>query len=92
MNDLIDTYLDDVPQRLADLQSALDAMDADGLHRASHTLKGSSSNLGLLGVMRPCTELSDRTRNGNTDGAAELVTEILAASKRAETILEGQRG
>ena len=91
VNDLIDTYLNDVPQRLAELQDALSPPDADRLHRASHTLKGSSSNMGLKAVMSLSAELCNKTRQGDVSGAEDLVASIIAASERAEHILAEQR-
>jgi signal transduction histidine kinase/DNA-binding response OmpR family regulator len=46
--DLIDTYLRGGVELLAAMEAALAEKDIDGVHRAAHTLKGASANLGAV--------------------------------------------
>ena len=46
--ELIDTYLDDTPNRLHNMRGALDAGEAEVFVREAHTLKSSSANLGAM--------------------------------------------
>ena len=46
VRELIEIYLQDTPQRIAELDEALAKGDVPTFTRAAHTLKGSSSNFG----------------------------------------------
>jgi HPt (histidine-containing phosphotransfer) domain-containing protein len=50
LRELIDVFLEDVPQRFAEIEKALAASDAVLLTRAAHTIKGSCSNFGAAGL------------------------------------------
>jgi HPt (histidine-containing phosphotransfer) domain-containing protein len=50
LRELIDVFLEDVPQRIIEVEKALAASDAVLLTRAAHTIKGSCSNFGAAGL------------------------------------------
>lgn len=57
---LIDTFLTDSTQKLADMQRALAAGQCDDLRRAAHSFKGSSSNIGAAGIVAICKSIEDQ--------------------------------
>ena len=59
LNELIELYLTDVPPQLAALREAVEAGDAHAVERISHTLKGSSANMGAVRMEALCTELEE---------------------------------
>jgi len=73
--ELIDLYLDSTPRRIEEIRNAT----ADGascvIKRLAHTLKGSSSTLGLRGVAYACQQLEDL--NSTSDPIANTLLEIL---------------
>lgn len=50
LRELIDVFLEDVPQRIAEIEKALASSDAVLLTRAAHTIKGSGSNFGAAAL------------------------------------------
>jgi two-component system sensor histidine kinase/response regulator len=46
--DLIDVYLADTPNRIAQMRGAVGGGDTDTLSREAHTLKSSSANVGAM--------------------------------------------
>ena len=46
LREVVDIFLSDTPERLAELKVSFSAQDAPGFIRAAHTMKGSASNLG----------------------------------------------
>ncbi len=52
---LIETFLDDGAQRIAELHGFVE--DADALRRAAHALKGGASNIGATILARLCADL-----------------------------------
>jgi len=55
--ELIDLYLEDAPARLKEIRDAVAENDASLLKRATHSLKGSSSSIGVLQVAEICKKL-----------------------------------
>jgi HPt (histidine-containing phosphotransfer) domain-containing protein len=52
LRELIDLFVADVADRLAELERALATADANLLTRAAHTIKGSCSNFGAVELTR----------------------------------------
>ena len=74
---LVQTFARDSSQRIAAIQEAVTAADADALRRAAHSFKGSSGNMGAPGLAEFCRSLEELGRDGTTDGAAALVTALV---------------
>jgi len=73
---LIDTYLRELPKLVNQLREALVSGDRETLHRAAHTLKSSSANMGALRLSRLCTELEDHSREeipGDADASISRI-------------------
>lgn len=70
-------YFSQTPKLLADLQEGLQHGDMTFLHRAAHTLKSSSANVGAIRVSEKCKTLEHLARTSQTtDGLESLVQEI----------------
>ncbi|MEY3328094.1 MAG: hypothetical protein RLZZ115_975 [Cyanobacteriota bacterium] len=63
-NSLIQDYLADTPQKIAQIKTAINTQDIQGLKEASHTLKSSSAQLGALNFSGLCKELEYMGRAG----------------------------
>jgi HPt (histidine-containing phosphotransfer) domain-containing protein len=89
--EILTLFLQDVPTRIAALQNAVGSGDADGVHRAAHSLKGSAGNVGAKGLQEACRVVEEmgRTKNldGASDGVAHIVREFQRAAADAETYL-----
>jgi hypothetical protein len=79
LDDLIDLYLADGPKRLAALEAALAAGDADGVTRQAHALRGSSANLSADQVRAACERLEIQGRTGQIEGLRALLDDAQAA-------------
>jgi len=88
--DVLVTFLDDAPKRLAVLEQALTEGDLPGMERAAHTLKGAASNLGALELTECCAELVRDCRAGEAPRAEAQVAAIRAALARAEAVLRSR--
>lgn len=64
VNILIQDYLADTPQKIAQIQRAIKTQDIQGLKEASHTLKSSSAQLGAITFSELCKELEYMGRIG----------------------------
>jgi signal transduction histidine kinase/HPt (histidine-containing phosphotransfer) domain-containing protein len=66
---LINLFNDETPKRLTALRAALEADDLPSLERLSHSLKGSSANIGAGQMARLSDTLNEKCRNEHLKGA-----------------------
>ncbi len=85
---VIQSYFDDAPQMLADMQEGLDSGDLATVQRSAHRLKSSSANLGAIEVSQLSRDLEAQMRASSTDGAAQLIIRIEKSFARARRVLE----
>lgn len=90
--DLLETFLDDARQRLADLQSAMAAPvpDADRLRRTAHSFKGSCLNVGAVRLAQCCRRLEDSTAEGALQQADAMVADIGQELAAVEPLLRAR--
>lgn len=73
LRELVDVFLEDVPQRLAEIEKALAASDAALLTRAAHTIKGSGGNFGATDLSTIAQQLEQQGKAAAfADAAATL--------------------
>ena len=82
VDELVDTFLGDVPQQLAELRAAVASGIAADAVRPAHTLKGTAGTIGTAGTHR-----SSRSVSGRTGVVARLVRRVRAPEWQA-----GRRG
>lgn len=73
LRELIDVYLEDAPQRVAELDAALARGDAVVATRAAHTIKGSSSNFGATRLAHQAQLIEAQCKAGDCASALPLV-------------------
>ncbi len=92
MRDLVEKYIEDGAGRVTALAEAAAGGDPVRLECHAHTLKGSSSNIGVVRVARLCEKLQVLGRSNTVEGATELVaaleSEFLAAQKELRGICQ----
>jgi CheY-like chemotaxis protein/HPt (histidine-containing phosphotransfer) domain-containing protein len=76
---VIETYLNDTPEQLREIQQALSRQDRETLGRAAHSVKSSSYSLGAMVL-------------GRTAEALEALARANGAFGEAERLLAGMRG
>jgi HPt (histidine-containing phosphotransfer) domain-containing protein len=76
LKELIELFVRDAAMRLEKMQLALDERDGTGLASASHTLKGSASNLGARRLARFCVSLEKRAKTGDWTEAADILLDV----------------
>lgn len=89
--EMIDTYLADSPQLLADLGRAVEGGNADLLRRAAHSLKSNSAGFGAHTLAAIARQLEELGKQGGTDGAAPLLAEAGAEFGRVQAALLAAR-
>ena len=83
VRELVQTYLDDTPAQLDAMTTAIEADDAAGLVRPSHTLKSSSATVGAMRLSAVARELEMAGRAGTLEPSARDTLEVAGAEWEA---------
>ncbi len=76
IQEIVGIFLDNAPQLLADMGTALDAGDMRELRRLAHTLKSNSATVGARSFSERCQALEDAARHGDIERAHWLLEQI----------------
>ncbi len=90
---VVDTYLNDAPEQLRKIQSALPAGDSDMMARAAHSLKSTSLMVGATKLAELSMELEARARADDLTALEGTVAALASqlASARAELLAARNR-
>jgi CheY-like chemotaxis protein len=88
--EIIDSYLEDAPQRLSAIAEAVDKADASVLGSTSHSLRSLSVTIGAMPLAKLCAELEAMGRAGTTVSASTLVLQLEKEYQRVEAALQLQ--
>jgi HPt (histidine-containing phosphotransfer) domain-containing protein len=91
VDELVDTFLADVPHQLADLRAAVAAGAAADAVRPAHTLKGTAASIGARSVEGVSRSIEEGARAGNVDGLKAPVEELARALADLEAALADAR-
>jgi len=87
LKEILSIYLDDTPNRLAELRASRDRGDVVSFTRAAHSIKGSSSNVGAAELRAIAEKLENYAKLHGIAGSETLQAEIEAAFTRVEVEL-----
>ncbi|WP_075796630.1 hybrid sensor histidine kinase/response regulator [Massilia putida] len=73
---VIAAYVDDTPQQLRTLRSAIDDLDTGNVRRIAHTLKSASANVGAEALAALCKEMEHLGRADTAEGADAILTDM----------------
>ncbi len=76
LQSVIDAYLEESPQLVAQIRQAIAQEDAATLERAAHTLKGSLRFFGAQAVSELALQLERAGRNGDLNAAPDLFAQL----------------
>ncbi len=89
--ELIDSFLEDAPQLLSDLDQFVQSRDADGVRRLAHSLKSNGADFGAATFSNLCKELERLGKEGTMDETADLAAQIATEYGRVEAALVAVR-
>lgn len=87
LREIAGIFLEDTPQRIAELDQSLAAGDAAKFTRAAHSIKGSSSNLGAMALRAAAEKLEHQSKNAGLGGVTLLVDAVKTEFTRAQAEL-----
>jgi CheY-like chemotaxis protein len=89
--ELIDSFLEEAPQLLAELQQFVAGGDAAGVRRVAHSLKSNGTDFGATTFSDLCKELEMMGKSGTLDGVADLASQVVAEYEKVEIALRAVR-
>jgi two-component system, sensor histidine kinase len=87
VNRVVTLFLESAPLLIKELESAVASGDLALLHRASHTLKSASANVGAAQLSARCESLEAAARTGNVTDLRSRVQAIVDTYRLAESAL-----
>jgi PAS domain S-box-containing protein len=86
--DLINSYLDDAPKLLQNMQNALAKQNVVEMQHSAHTLKSASATLGAMHLAELCRKLETTQLSEPIEVWAEQVANVQAEYAKVETSLQ----
>jgi HPt (histidine-containing phosphotransfer) domain-containing protein len=91
IGELIDTFLDDAPQLIQEMKSALKAKDAESFRRAAHSLKSNCATFGANHLSMLAKELESLGRENKLDQTGRRLEALEETYENAAKELKGLR-
>ena len=82
--ELLADFVDELPQKIADMEKSLAERDMESLSRGAHNLKGVASNLGALQLSQHAGRLENRAGQGYTES---IILEVEDLKKVADKFI-----
>jgi HPt (histidine-containing phosphotransfer) domain-containing protein len=77
VKELIELYLKNTPKLMANIQNDIKAEDMESLKAHVHGLKGSSAQLGVIGISSLCKKIEEVTLEGKFDEIKPLHDQLI---------------
>lgn len=87
LREIAGIFLEDTPQRIAELDQGLVSGDQAKFTRAAHSIKGSSANLGAMALRSAAEKLEHKARTAGLADVGDLVSQVKAQFDRARAEL-----
>jgi histidine phosphotransfer protein HptB len=87
--EVIRAFVGDCSARLARLEAAIPAGDADAVRRDAHTIKGASGNIGTVTLHELARQLERVDLQESPEAAAEILDQLREEFEQVRGYLEG---
>jgi CheY-like chemotaxis protein len=88
MGEIVETYLADTPARIAEMRTALQADDLEGVERLAHSIKSSSGIFGAQTMAALCKQLEFAARDRQQDVIEQIESVQQAFDELEKELLE----
>ncbi|SMP52892.1 Protein of unknown function [Desulfonatronum zhilinae] len=88
VRDVLKLFLDNMPQRIQELQTALNVGDAPAVRMAAHTVRGMAANTGAENLRALAEEMEDAAQGGNLDAVRGRMDEVKMVYEQLRTIID----
>jgi len=88
INWLLDLYLQELPNYLAAIHTALQQQDTEAVRQSAHRCKGGSANIGAKELVALCQAIETKAKQQDTSEVTELVEQLPKTAQRLQLALE----
>ena len=92
VDQVVETFLDDIPRQIAALKQALGAGDSPLARRLAHTIKGAAANVAAAALEKAALAVEKAADNGKTDRAGIPLDAVEQEFDRLAHLLASQAG
>lgn len=82
LREIVDIFLEDTPQRIAELDVSLASNDIPRFTRAAHSIKGSSSNVGAMALRAVAEQLEHQSKASGLSGLEPTLASLKSEYER----------
>jgi histidine phosphotransfer protein HptB len=79
LSEIVDMFVDEMPDRIANLLAQLESGNWEELRRAAHQLKGAAGSYGFDAISPSAANLEDALHNGELEAKIKSATDSLVA-------------
>ena len=90
LQEIYEAFLSSAVDYVTAISDGAATNDAEGLRKATHSLKGASANIGAQHLAELCRQLEALGENGRLDGAAKLLEQLEEECGRVKLEIEDQ--
>jgi len=91
LREMVDLFVEEMPQRIGNLLARLDTSDWEGLRRAAHQLKGAAGSYGFGPISPAAARVEDAIRKGSPEEEIrQAVDELIELCGRARAGLPAE--
>jgi signal transduction histidine kinase/DNA-binding response OmpR family regulator/HPt (histidine-containing phosphotransfer) domain-containing protein/PAS domain-containing protein len=87
LEEIIDSFLEDAPKLLTELDQFVEAGDSAGVRRIAHSLKSNGADFGAMTFSNLCKDLESVGQSGALNGSAHLATQIATEYEKVAAAL-----
>jgi len=82
LNTVTEIFIMEAPDRINEIQQAVDSGDCEIISRVAHTIKGVAANISGLELQKVAADIESNARQGEMNKVLELFPELIAANER----------
>lgn len=92
LGELVQSFLDEGPGLVKQIEAGAASGDTEGLRRAAHTMKSSASDFGAGILSATCRDIENHCRAHEMDRTVPLAAKVSGLYRAAETVLRQRTG
>jgi signal transduction histidine kinase/HPt (histidine-containing phosphotransfer) domain-containing protein len=85
---LVNSFLSEVPAKIAELKLSIGSKDVESLRQAAHALKGAANTVGAVGFARVCSTVQETAEKSDMDAACAGAHNLIEEAGAIRQILE----